>query len=63
MISTQEIIVKGEELNILHAEYINEVSPQLKKSKWRDFYSASENYRKEVQDWIKSSPNDISSAL
>ena len=61
-ITTQEIIEKGFELNKKHAEYKN-ATDKDKKKKWQDFYTASQEYRSEVSEYVRNNPADISDSL
>lgn len=61
-ITTQEIIEKGNELNIKHQEYKNSTGKE-RQIKWQEFYSAWQDYRIQVQAYIKTNPIDISDSL
>ena len=59
-ISTQEIIEKGKEINRLHKEYKDsDFNLKLKK----EYDIALEDYRREVDLYIRTNPADISKAL
>lgn len=61
-ISTKEIIDKGSILNEKHKEYLN-AKGEEKSIKWKEFYEVWQNYRAEVNAYVKTNPIDISEAL
>lgn len=62
MLTTKEIIEKGDELNRIHSEYKN-ATPKEKPEKWQNFYDAWMKYRADVNDYVKTIPTDISDSL
>lgn len=61
-ITTKDIIEKGNILNEKHAEY-KEATGKEKVKKWQEFYSAWQEYRTEVQAYVRTKPIDISDTL
>ena len=60
---TAEILEKGDELNLKHAEYKDAQSARDRKSKWITYYSACLAYQKEVQNYIQKHPIDLVETL
>ena len=63
LLTANEIIEKGNELNAIYADYKQEEKPRLKKIKWRIFYDAAENYRSTFGEYLRSNPADITKTL
>lgn len=62
MLTTQYIIEKGYELNNKHSEYKNS-SGKTKAEKWKEYITSCEEYRKEVKEYLKTNPIDVSDSL
>ena len=58
-ISEKELIRKGNDLNRLHLEYKNAKNEKEKKKKWREYYTAAEEYRADVYEYANAHPIDI----
>lgn len=62
IISTDEIITKGNELNKIYRSYKNSTGID-KELKWMEFLAASDEYRKDVHVYINSNPVDVARCL
>ena len=63
-LTTTEILEKGNELNRVYADYKQAEKPRDKKSKWRAFYEAAEQYRQDFAEYLRTAnPADISKTL
>lgn len=63
IITAKEILEKGRDLNKLHSEYKNAEGPRIKKSKWRTYYAASEEYRDDFAEFMKSNSTEVVKTL
>lgn len=61
--TTNEILEKGKELNKLHSEYKQAIKPKDKKSKWQVYYAASEDYRDDFAEFMKSNSTEVVKTL
>lgn len=62
ILTTKDLIEKGEVLNKIHEEYKN-ATPKEKPKKWQDFYVAWQEYRAYVHAYVQTNPIDVSDSL
>ena len=63
VLTTADILEKGNELNRVYANYKEADRPRDKKMKWRIFFDAAEQYRQDFAEYLRANPADITKTL